>query len=164
MHPTKALGPNGMSAIFFQKYWGIVGNDVICIVLNVLNSNMSMVEINKTNITLVPKIKNPTKMTDFRPISLCNVVYKLISKVLANRLKVILPQIISENHSVFLSGRLITDNVLVAFELMHYLEHKKEGKEGFVAIKLDMSKAYDRVEWGFIKQVIEKMGFHEKWI
>ena len=66
-------------------------------VLNVLNSNMSMVEINKTNITLVPKIKNPTKMTDFRPISLCNVVYKLISKVLANHLKIILPQIISEN-------------------------------------------------------------------
>ena len=130
-------------------------------VLNVLNSNMSMVEINKTNITLVPKIKHPTKMSDFRPISLCNVVYKLISKVLANHLKVILPQIISENQSEFLSGRLITDNVLVAFELMHYLEHKKEGKEGFVAIKLDMSKVYDRVEWDFIKQVMEKMGFHE---
>ena len=72
-------------------------------VLNVLNSNMSMVEINKTNITLVPKIKNPTKMTDFRPISLCNVVYKLILKVLANHLKIILPQIISENQSAFLS-------------------------------------------------------------
>ena len=84
--------------------------------------------------------------------------------MLANRLKTILPQIISENLSAFLCERLITDNVLVAFELMYYLEHKREGKEGFVAIKLDMSKAYDRVEWGFIKQVMEKMGFHEKWI
>ena len=164
MHPTKAPDPDGMSVIFFQKYLGIVGNDVICMVLNVLNSNISMVEINRTNITLVPKIKNPTKITDFRPISLCNVVYKLISKVLAKRLKIIIPQIISENQSAFLSGRLITDNVLVAFELMNYLEHKKDGREGVMAIKLDMSKAYDRVEWGFIKQVMEKMGFNEKWI
>ena len=84
--------------------------------------------------------------------------------MLANRLKTILPQIISENLNAFLCERLITDNVLVAFELMYYLEHKREGNEGFVAIKLDMSKAYDRVEWGFIKQVMEKMGFHEKWI
>ena len=103
-------------------------------------------------------------MTELRPISLCNVAYKLISKVLANRLKIILPHIISENQSAFLTGRLITDNVLVAFELMHYLEHKKDGKEGVMTIKLDMSKAYDRIKWGFIRHVIEKMGFHEKWI
>ena len=164
MHPTKALGPDGMSATFFQNYWGIVGNDVTCMVLNVLNNNMSLIEINRTNITLVPKIKSPTNMTDFIPISLCNVVYKLISKVLANCLKIILPQIISENQSAFLTRRLITDNVLVAFELMHYLEHKKDGKKGVMAIKLDMSKAYDRIEWGFIRQVMEKMGFREKWI
>ena len=63
---------------------------------------------------------------------------------------------------MFLSERLITDNVLVAFELMHYLEHKKDGREGFVTIKLDMSKVYDRVEWDFIKLVMIKMGFHEK--
>ena len=91
MHPTKAPGPDGMSTIFFQKYWDIVGNDITCMVLNVLNSNMSMVEINRTNIALVPKTNSPTKMTEFRPISLCNVNYKLISKVLANRLKTILP-------------------------------------------------------------------------
>ena len=85
-------------------------------------------------------------MKEFRPISLSNVVYKLISKTLANWLKSVLPQIISENQSVFLSERLITNNVLVAFELMHYLDHKKEGKESFMAVKLDMSKVYDRVD------------------
>ena len=71
-------------------------------VLNVLNSNISMAEINRTNITLAPKTKNSTKMTEFRPISLSNVIYKLISNVLANRLKTILPQIIIENQSASL--------------------------------------------------------------
>ena len=164
MHPTKAPSPDDMSAIFFQKYWDVVGNDVTSMVLNVLNCNKSIVEINKTYITLVPKTKSPTKITEYRPISLCNVVYKLISKVLANRLKVTLPQLITENQSVFLSERLITDNVLVAFEVMHYLEHKRDGKDCYMAVKLDMSKAYDRVEWGFIEKVMERMGFHERWI
>ena len=164
MHLTKALGPDVMSAIFFQKYWDVIGNDITCTVLNVLNSNMPIVDINRTNITLIPKTNNLSQMTDFRLISLSNVVYKLVSKVLANCLKIILPQIISENQSAFLSERFITDNVLIAFELMHYLDHKKEGKENFMTVKLDMSKAYNRVKWGFIKKVIEKMGFHEKWI
>ena len=164
MHPTKAPGPDGMSTIFFQKYWDVVGNDIICMVLNVLNYNMSIVDINRTNITLIPKINSPSRLSDFRPISLCNVVYKLVSKILANCLKNFLPQIIIENQSAFLSERLITDNVLVAFKLMHYLEHKKKGKENFMVVKLDMSKAYDRVEWGFIEKVMEKMGFHENWI
>ena len=132
--------------------------------LNVLNSNMSMVENNRTNIALIPKINNPTKMTKFRPISLSNVIYKIISKILANRLKTILPQIISENQSAFLSKHLITDNVLVAFELMHYVDHKRDEKDCFMVVKLDMSKAYDRVEWSFIEKVMERMGFHEKLI
>ena len=164
MHPTKTPGPNDMSAIFYQKYWNIVGPDVTNMVLNVLNFNMSMADINKTNITIVPKTKHPTKMKDFHPISLSNVAYKLISKVLANRLKAVLPQIILENQSAFLSKRLITDNVLVAFELMHYLDHKKEGNESFTAIKLDMSKAYDRVKWMFVEKVMRRLGLNDKYI
>ena len=153
-----------MSAVFYKKLWDIVGNDVVNMVLNVLNSDMSMADINKTYITFVPKNNNPSRMTDFRPISLSNVIYKLIAKALTNRLKLILPQIISENQSAFIAGRLIIDNVLIAFEMMHYLEHKKVGKDCYMAIKLDMSKAYDKVEWGFIEQIMRKLGFHERWI
>ena len=162
MHPAKAPGPNGMLAIFFQKYWDIVGSDISSMILNALNSNMSLAEINKTNITLIPKTKCSSRMSEFRPRSLCNVIYKLVSKVLANRLKKILPHIIFDNQSTFLSERLIFDNVFVAFELMHYLDHKKEGKDRFMAVKLDMSNVYDRVEWIFTEKVMERMGFHEK--
>ena len=164
LHPIKAPGPDSMSAIFFHNYWDIVGPSIINMVLNVLNSNLPMTDINKTNISLIPKTNQPTKMIEFHPINLCNTTYKIISKVLANRLKDILPNIISENHSAFTPNRLITDNVLVAFEFMHYLNHKNKGKENYMSIKLDMSKAFDRVEWSFIKGVMEKLGFMEKWI
>ena len=146
IHPTKAPSPDGMSAIFYQKYWSIVGCSVTNMVLNVLNNDLFMAYLNKTNIALIPKVNNPKRMTNFRPISLCNVVYKLIQKTIANRFKVILPHIISENQSVFIPDRLITDNVLVAFELMHFVNHKNVGMDGYMATKLDMSKAFDRVE------------------
>ena len=103
-------------------------------------------------------------MAEFRPISLCNNTYKLISKVQANRLRPILPSIITENQSAFIPDHLISDNVLVAFEFMHYLNHKVEAMDNYMSIKLDMSKTFDRVEWNFIKEVMEKMGFAKKWV
>jgi hypothetical protein len=116
MAPLKALGPDGMPPLFFQKYWKVVGPEVTQGVLSCLNLGHILNAINHTFITLIPKVKTPERITEFRPISLCNVTYKLISKVIANRLKCILSSIISKAQSVFVPGRLITNNVLVAFE------------------------------------------------
>ena len=123
-----------------------MGGDITNAVLVALNLGIILESINTTFISLIPKIQNPKKVSDFRPISLCNVFYKLISKVLVNRLKLVFPYVVSNSQSAFLSGRLIIDNVLVAFETLHYLKGKTQGKLGFMALKLDMSKAYDRVE------------------
>ncbi|XP_062014154.1 uncharacterized protein LOC133730612 [Rosa rugosa] len=102
-------------------------------------------------------------ITDLRPIALCNVIYKLCSKVIANRLKLILPQIISPFHSAFIPGRLITDNTWAANELAHFIHNKRAGEE-YMALKLDLSKAYDRLEWGFLQKVMERMGFAHSWV
>jgi hypothetical protein len=164
MAPLKAPGPDDLPPIFYQQYWHLIGKDVTTAVLTCLNSGKILKAINHTYITLIPKVQNPEEVVEFRPISLCNVIYKIISKVLANRLKTLLPTIVSESQSAFIPGRLITDNILVAFETLHHMQHQKTGKLGSMALKLDMSKAYDRVEWRYLKGVMEKMGFHKKWV
>ncbi|XP_062171134.1 uncharacterized protein LOC133876926 [Alnus glutinosa] len=163
MHPFKSPGPDGFSARFFQQSWGVVGSDVTRVVLNVLNGGLIEGGINSTYICPVPKINSPSKVSDFRPISLCDVIYKIISKVLANRLKQVLPFIISSEQSAFIPGRLITDNILIAFEAFHTMDTRLKGKEGFMALKLDMSKAYDRLEWDFVEGVFRKLGFGDRY-
>ena len=113
------------------------------VVLDFLNDGVMLPDLNHINILLIPKMKNPEKMSKFRPISLCNVMYKVISKVLANRLKQVLPDIISPTQSAFISCRLITDNVIVAYEALHSRHARKKGKTGSLALRLDVSKAYD---------------------
>ncbi|XP_075660062.1 uncharacterized protein LOC142629896 [Castanea sativa] len=146
MGPTKAPGHDGMDALFYQKFWHVVGETITMAVLYFLNSGNMVLDINHTNIVLIPKVKNPEKMSKFRSISLCNVIYKIISKVLANRLKQVLPQIISLTQSTFMPVRLITDNVLVVYETLHTMHCRKKAKKGSLALKLDISKAYDLVE------------------
>ena len=164
MGPTKAPGPNGMNAFFYQKFWHVVSDDVIATVLNFLNFGNMNPNINYTHIVLIPKVKSLEKMSGYRPISLCNVIYKIISKVMANRLKQILPQLISPSRSAFVPGHLITDNVLVAYETLHSMHCRKSGKKGSLALKLDINKAYDRNEWDFFRNIMLKLGFPKVWI
>jgi hypothetical protein len=116
----KALGPDGMPAIFFKKFWELIGNRVKSEVLQVLNGSVMPEGWNDTNVVLIPKVKEPKCLKELRPISLCNVLYKIISKVIAARLKGILAEIISPNQSAFVPGHLITDNILVAYEMTHF--------------------------------------------
>ncbi|KAL0413245.1 UNVERIFIED_CONTAM: putative mitochondrial protein [Sesamum radiatum] len=141
MAPLKSPGPDGMPPIFFQNFWHIIHKDVINCVLRLLNHLEMPSNLNDTNIVLIPKCKNPEHLTHFRPISLCNVTYKIASKAVANRLKTILDRIISPAQSAFVPGCLISDNILLAFEANHFLNTKTTGRLGFMALKLDVSKA-----------------------
>lgn len=113
--------------------------------LKVLNGGDLISGMNHSFITLIPKVKQPEYVKEFRPISLCNVVYKLISKCIANRIKLVLTDVIDPAQSAFVPGRLITDNALVAFESFHWMKYNKSKYRGTCALKLDMSKVYDHV-------------------
>ncbi|KAL8130847.1 hypothetical protein AgCh_006963 [Apium graveolens] len=163
MNLDKALGPDGMAPDLFQKHWNIVGKDIIKAIKEYFATGDLLQSVNDTNIVLIPKKKNPTVIGELRPIALCNVLMKIITKVMANGLKEVINDVVSETQSAFISGRLISDNIMTAYEVMHYLRCKKVGKDGFLALKLDMSKAYDRIEWDFLRAILLKRGFSTWW-
>lgn len=160
----KAPGPDGLPAIFFKEYWDVIGGKLPEEVLMILNGGNMPTGWNETVIALIPKVEKPEKATELRPISLCNVMYKVISKVLSARLRLILLEIITPNQSAFVPGRLILDNILIAYEITHNMLNKREGDLGYAALKLDMSKAYDRVEWDFLAKMMLKLGFDDRWV
>ena len=162
MAPLKAPGPDGMPPLFFKTYWIDVGMDITQAILSSLNLGSILKSTNHTFITLIPEVQNLERVTEFRPISLCNVIYKIASKVIVNRLKPWLNFIISETQSAFIADRFITDNILIEFESLH--QNNCIGKTSFMFLKLDMSKVYDRVEWVFLEKILLKMGFQDSWV
>jgi hypothetical protein len=160
---SKAPGPDGFTALFYKKYWDIVKHVVLRCVWDFFSTNHLLKEQNHIFIALVPKQLGPSSVSHFRPISLCNIIYKIISKILANRFKGLLHHFISPYQSAFVPSRSIQDNSILAHKLLHTIKSKK-GRGGLMAVKIDMEKAFDRMEWSFLLAILHKLGFSDIWI
>eukprot|EP00253_Pinus_taeda_P020626 PITA_20626 len=161
MPNDKAPGPDGFTINFYKVCWEIVKNDIWEIVEDSRRSKTILKSLNSTFITLVPKVEEANTPEKFRPIALCNVIYKIISKVIANRLKMILPGIISQEQSGYVEGRQILDNILLAQEMIHSLHSRKVPG---MLMQLDLSKAYDKVSWTYLEAILKAFGFSQPWI
>ncbi|XP_031101984.1 uncharacterized protein LOC116005889 [Ipomoea triloba] len=162
MAPDKAPGPDGMTPSFYQSFWSTVGYDLIKFVSDCFIKCEMPTGLNVTNVVLIPKKKNPERVSDLRLIALCNVAYKVLAKVIANHMKEVLHLVISPTQSAFVPDRLISDNIIVAGEVGHYLRCKRTGTTGWAALKLDMAKAYDRMEWSFLEGMLSAMRDNDK--
>ena len=160
---NKTPGSDGFGAGFFKKNWHIIGLDFTNGIVEFFRHGKMLKEINHTFITLIPKNVIPCRTSHYRPISLCSTMYKTIFKILVNRLRPFLDKLVSPFQSAFIPGRSIHDNILLTHEIMHKFR-KCKGKTAWVALKLDMEKAYDRLEWGFIQKCFQELGFHPQWI
>lgn len=152
-----------MNGFIFKQLWDTMGDDIVSMVNNFFITGKLEEGINKTNKCLIPKKLEAKELVDFRPISLCNVAYKIVSKLLSKRLKMIMPWIITETQAAFVEDRLISDNILVAHELLHALNSNNSCYREYIAVKTDLSKAFDRVEWSFLKTAMQSLGFSDQW-
>ncbi|RYR27722.1 hypothetical protein Ahy_B01g051758 [Arachis hypogaea] len=157
----KAPGLDGFPAIFYKENWDVIGESIINHVKSCWEEPSNIKNHNKTLITLIPKVTRPEFITQFRPIALCNVSYKGLSKILVNRLKPALIDRIAPHQSSFVPGRKIQDNILIAKELSHVMRRMK-GRKGYMAIKVDFEKAYDRLNWSFLNSCLVEFGVPEK--
>ncbi|XP_074299355.1 uncharacterized protein LOC141630432 [Silene latifolia] len=163
MDGSKSSGPDGITPKFFQVFWPQIGYMVTSAILRFLNSGVMLKEWNNTLIVLIPKVDKPELVSQYRPISLCNVLYRLASKCLANRLKLVISSLVSDSQQAFVPERLMSDGCLVAQEIMHYINKTKRGTNCYAALKLDMHKAFDRVSWQFLMSVLDHFGFPIPW-
>ncbi|KAK2658152.1 hypothetical protein Ddye_004685 [Dipteronia dyeriana] len=153
----KAPGPDGFPTIFFQNQWSVYKNELVKRVVESFKIGTFPIKLNQILIALIPKIHSPLDMSRSKPISLCNTTYKIISKVIVQRLWSLMPNLISPNQIAFVPRRQIQDNIVVAQEVLHKFKTIK-GKKGFFSWKIDLSKAYDRLQWNFIRDVIVEVG------
>eukprot|EP00253_Pinus_taeda_P015705 PITA_15705 len=161
MKRNKAPGPDGYTVEFFQAGWKFLAAEVLEVVEEARINQRIWPGINSTLLTLIPKTNQAEQADGFRPIALCNVIYKIVASIAAQRLKLILPSIISPEKTGFVEGRQILDGLVVAQEVLHTMKTKKE--KGML-IKLDLSKAYDRLSWKYLERILKAFGFCDRWV
>ena len=157
----KSPGPDGLTSEFFKAAWPFMGPDIQEVVEESRRNKKVYPALNATFRTLIPKHKNADTPMGFRPVALCNVIYKILSTIMVNRLKPLLPTIISLEQTGFVKGRQILDGIVVAQEAIHSLT--KDKQRGLL-IKLDLSKAYDRISLQYLIEVMRPCGFEERWL
>ncbi|CAN0857148.1 Putative ribonuclease H protein At1g65750 [Linum grandiflorum] len=157
----KAPGPDGFSMEFYKRHWATIQEQVMTAFADFFDRATLPVSVNCTFVCLIPKKETVEDVKDFRPISLTSSVYKIISKVLMERLRSVMPRLVSQNQCAFVHGRQILDATLLANELID--SRNLSGRPGLV-IKLDIEKAFDHVNWNCLLQILGKMGFSEGWI
>ncbi|KAK8936556.1 putative ribonuclease H protein [Platanthera zijinensis] len=160
---NKAPGYDGVTHSFFTHFWKFTMFEIIAAVKNFFATSTMEAKWKDTLVALIPKCSNPSTPDHFRPISLCSTIYKVTAKILANRMKPLLKKLISEEQAAFVPGRLMTDNCLLAQELIHRL-HTTESSTGYMAIKIDLEKAFDRMQWSFVERALLAFNFPPQWI
>ncbi|XP_028079594.1 uncharacterized protein LOC114281340 [Camellia sinensis] len=159
----KAPGKDGIQAVFYHHYWTIVGKSICDFVRTCFSDQQIPKEINETLIVLIPKVEYPTSIKQFYPISLCNVTYKIITKLVVNRIRPLLDNIIGPNQSSSIPGHSTTDNIIITQDIIHTLRHRK-GKINGIIFKIDLEKAYDRLSWKFVYETLIEFGPNMDWI
>lgn len=156
----KAPGPDGFSMAVYKEHWGVMKHDIMAFINEFYRNGKVSSKMNETYICLIPKGSHQGQVTDYRPISLISSPYKILAKVLATRIRKVLPQIIAKEQNAFTPGRQMLDSVLIASETIEFMKSKRQA--GFV-LKLDFAKAYDCVDWKFLDYVMRNKGFGSRW-
>ncbi|XP_048493650.1 uncharacterized protein LOC125494124 [Beta vulgaris subsp. vulgaris] len=156
MAPLKSPGPDGIQPIFYQKFWGILNDHLVCFLNDCFDKGVVPDSINRSYICLIPKKEAPTVINDFRPIGLCNTILKLLTNSIAARLRNIMPNLINHLQTSFILDRTIDENIIILKEVAHMFKKVKRGKN-VMAIKIDLTKAFDSLEWAFIRETL--LGF-----
>ncbi|KAJ3685147.1 hypothetical protein LUZ61_014311 [Rhynchospora tenuis] len=158
IHPDRASGPDGLNGKIVQHYWALFKPYIIQTVRLFFETGQLDPALARSNVVLIPKIDDPKEVTDYRPVSVCNFIYKVISKLLSARMRVIMSKLVGSNQCAFVPGRIISDNILLLREIMHSFASSAFPKQAF-CFKCDLSKAFDRMEWHFVVRVLQLYGF-----